>query len=250
MIREAGELASRVLQAEDAPLKAFQAAIIQSFLDAASGMKEDDDAGNFEKGCELFSAVTKHVSSQAATCLQPRWLVEAQRTLARLDIALGEFGKSWAMRSWKQGNDPSELVAVFGNLKYLPQSLVPILHLGKNAQLLDGDGPQVLDMEGKDFTHVLKYVKKGLAVMSLDTQIIGDFFGEGHVQKVERYTAATLKVLEDTVIELEKPLKIINDILDKYRRPGIVFGVASVILIVLSCTVLCLMTTDQPGSLT
>ncbi|CAK9053948.1 unnamed protein product, partial [Durusdinium trenchii] len=189
-----GEISSRVLQ-QDTALKTLQNTMLLLVLDTMEGMQDEEaEANMLEKACALYAELQKQLSSSAHLSSKAEWHGSAKKLLARLEQVIAYVGKGWAIRTWKQSG-PEEIAPALANCKHLAPELQPVLSLAKNAPHLKNLVP--VEVDKKDLNAVLKYVKKGLTVASMDTSVMGDFLPEEEVNKVVAYKDSVMKALEE-----------------------------------------------------
>lgn len=211
----AGEISSRVLQ-QDTALKTLQNTMLLLVLDTMEGMQDEEaEANMLEKACALYAELQKQLSSSAHLSSKAEWHGSAKKLLARLEQVIAYVGKGWAIRTWKQSG-PEEIAPALANCKHLAPELQPVLSLAKNAPHLKNLVP--VEVDKKDLNAVLKYVKKGLTVASMDTSVMGDFLPEEEVNKVVAYKDSVMKALEEATTEIKRGQTSIEHIIEKYRQ--------------------------------
>lgn len=182
---------------------------------------EDEADVPLDKYCQLCGDLNKVLASSAASDVADNECHQAaKKACFRLEQKVGVFGKSWAVTTWK-AQGPEEITTMLDNLDFIPQALCPVLHLAKNASALDNLTPltktDLVDPE-KDIPPLIKPVKKWISLLSLDSQLVSEYFPDQVAQDVESFKASVVSTVHTVLSQAQKELKEKTEIVDKYRQ--------------------------------
>ena len=195
-------------------MKMSEGSIVTLLLEfAASWVEEDPETNVLEKSCGLFSDLQKQIHSDALKSAP--WLKSALAFLKRFEKSIASFGKGWAVRQWKSSG-PKEISTVLGSCKHVPPELQGVLLCAKNASLFKNLPP--VQEDSKDLQLILKAVKKGLTIASLDMDILANFLVQEDLDKVEGYKKSIMTALDNSVKRTETDKEKAFPLFEKYRR--------------------------------
>lgn len=108
---------------------------------------------------------------------------------------------------------------MLGNAKYLPASLRRLLHLAKNAQLLQSLPDFHIQgfEEEKDLFLLLKYVKKWLTLKSIDMDAAANFFSESTLEKVKAFQRKVEDLIQKVLETVLASKQTVVPVVEKYR---------------------------------